>query len=127
MNKYEKSLMFNVTIMKIGFVIIALTNFFLPVYKDTYFQFSLFQIGVIIIWFYGLMNGIGYGHQNVPIVAIGLLRIAEAGYHALIHFEKTNWWVFLVFIVMDVIYLAFLLIDKSSYTYTTEEVDNSAD
>lgn len=127
MNKYEKSLMFNTYIMKVGFVLILLTNLFIPVFKDTYFHFSLFQLGAIIIWLFGLLSGLGYFNQDTPILQIFILRIFEMGWYALLHRQKTNWWMFVIFIILDVVYMAFLLIDKSSYTYETEEVDNSAD
>lgn len=127
MNKYEKSMMFNLTIMKVGFVIILITNLLLPIYKDTYFQFSLFQGVAVCIWLYGLLTGLGYFNQNTPILAISILRIAEAGYYAILHLQRTNWIIFMIFIILDVIYLSFLLVDKANYRYETEEVDNSAD
>ena len=125
MNKYEKSLMFNITVMKIGFAIIALVNLFFPVYKDEVFQFSLFQIGAVGIWFFGMLGGMGYLNQSIPIVQIGLLRIFEVMFYVILRLDRVNWWAFLIFIILDVAYLVFLLLDKANYSYEYEEVDNS--
>lgn len=125
--KYEKSIMFNVHVMKVAFVVITILNLALPIYKTGY-KFSIFQCIVPIIWFYGLLNGIGYFKQEVPVLGIGILRIFEGLFYFIIARSKFNWGMFLIFIIMDILYAFFFYLDRNSYYYIDEvEEDNSYD
>lgn len=121
MNKYERGILLNTFIMKVLYVILLLVNLFLPTIKNTYFHFSILQIVVIITWFFGLLGGLGYFNQYTPILPIGIIRIVEIGYALLFKFKVTNWIAIGVFILIDIIFIAFLLLDKASYAYVTEE------
>ena len=37
-------------------------------------RFSIAQTILILIWLYGLINGLGYLNQNVPLFQIGIVR-----------------------------------------------------
>lgn len=112
--------MFNVRVMKIAYVMIALFNLCAPIYTTGY-KFSLFQVVIPIIWFYGLLNGIGYFNQEVPILGIGLVRIFEGLFYYVVARGSFNWVLFIVFIVMDSLYSLFMYLDRNSYYYITEE------
>lgn len=121
MNKYERGILLNTFIMKVLYVILLLVNLFLPTIKNTYFHFSILQIVVIIMWLFGLLGGLGYFNQYTPILSIGIIRIIEIGYALLFKFKVTNWIAIGVFILIDIIFTVFLLLDKASYAYVTEE------
>ena len=121
MNKYERGILLNTFIMKVLYVILLLVNLFLPTIKNTYFHFSILQSVVIIMWLFGLLGGLGYFNQYTPILPIGIIRIIEIGYALLFKFKVTNWIAIGVFILIDIIFTVFLLLDKASYAYVTEE------
>ena len=73
------------------------------------------------MWFFGLLGGLGYFNQYTPILPIGIIRIVEIGYALLFKFKVTSWIAIGVFILIDIIFIAFLLLDKASYAYVTEE------
>ena len=118
--------MFNVKVMKVAYIFIALFNILSPIYNTGY-VFSVFQIAIPIIWFYGLLNGIGYFSQEVPVLGIGLVRIFEGLFYFVIARSKFNWILFIVFIIIDIVYALFLYLDRNSYYYITEEeeIDNN--
>lgn len=124
MNKYESNIMANTLIMKIFYVIIVIVNMALPYYKDWHWTFSIFQFAIVIIWFFGLLGGLGYFNQTTPILPLGISRIIQVGVYLLFKFKQINWAVIGVFILLDVIYLVFLLFDKANYYYETEELLN---
>lgn len=124
MNKYESNIMANTLIMKIFYVIIVIVNMALPYYKDWHWTFSIFQFAIVIIWFFGLLGGLGYFNQTTPILPLGISRIIQVGVYLLFKFKQINWAVIGVFILLDIIYLVFLLFDKANYYYETEELLN---
>jgi hypothetical protein len=87
-------------------------------------------------WVYGLLSHLGYFKRqvsadedgkikyevSVPIVQIGLIRMAQAGYY-LLRKLSVNWVVFIILIALDVIYVAFILLDKANYYYESELED----
>jgi hypothetical protein len=116
--------MVNTIIMKVLFAIIAISNLVLPFYKDWSWRFSVFQIIAVLIWVYGLMGGLGYFNQATPILAIGILRMLQAGCYLIFRRSQINWIVFAIFIALDVIFTIFLIFDKANYEYVKEEVSN---
>lgn len=125
MNSYERSILFNLKIMKIGYAILVIVNLTLPLVTTRVLQFSIFQILVIAFWSWGMLSGLGYFKQSTPIIQIGFLRIVEAGYYLLFNRSGVNWVVFGILLFFDIAYLTFLLVDKANYKYVYEEVDNS--
>lgn len=121
MNKYEKSILVNTFFMKCLYAIVVLVNLFLPIVKGTYFHFSILQLAIIITWLFGLLGGLGYFNQYTPILPVGVIRIIEIGYSLLFRFKQTNWLFIMICVLIDVIFIVFLLLDKASYTYVIEE------
>lgn len=119
MNRYEKNLMFNVTVMKVLYVIIVFVNIFISQKKGVFFSLNIFQIILCVAWFFGLLGGLGYFGQKLPIIPLGIIRVLEALYYGLLR-GKLNWWVFAIQVMLDIIYFTFLLFDKSNYAYEKE-------
>ena len=120
MNRYEKNLMFNVTVMKVLYVVIVFVNIFISQKKGVFFSLNIFQIVLCVTWFFGLLGGLGYFGQKIPIIPLGIIRVLEALYYGLLR-GKLNWWVFAIQVMLDIIYFTFLLFDKSNYAYEKEE------
>lgn len=127
MNKYEKNIMANTNIMKITYVVISLVNMLLPFYKDWHWRFSIFQLVIVIIWFFGLLGGLGYFGQATPILPIGIVRIVQIGAYMLFRLREVNWYVIGVYVILDIIFLAFLLFDKATYVYEIVEEEDIND
>ena len=125
MNQYENSILANTIIMRIFFIVIALVNGLLPYTKDFTWNFSIFQLIIIVAWFFNLLGGLGYFNQATFILPVGITRIIQILVYLLLKFRKINWWIIGVYVFLDIIYLVFLLFDKANYTYiTVEDNDN---
>lgn len=133
MNKYEKSILFIPQVLKALYVIILCVNLFLPLGTDGKLGFSLFQVAACVIHFIGLLAGIGYlvvsTHEyrdgaelfeqrtSLPIILIGILRVGQLLYYLMFRAGKIKLSMFAVLIILDVIFVAILLIDKGHYGY----------
>lgn len=117
--------MTNIVIMKILFVIIMVANLGIPYYKDWSWHFSIFQMLIVIFWFFGLLGGLGYFEQATPIVQIGITRIVQCGSYLLFKIKIVNWITIGIFILLDIVFLLFLLFDKANYSYEVVEEDNN--
>lgn len=127
MNKYEANIMVNTFVMKVLYCIIVVVNLALPFYKNWEWHFSILQLVAVIIWFFGLLGGLGYFNQATPILQIGILRIFQLGAYFLFKRAIINWVIIIVFLALDVFFLLFLLFDKSNYYYEIVEVEEDAD
>lgn len=130
-----RRLMVNIYISRCLFLIIAVCNFALPLYNTKQFNTFILQFVIEAVWLYGLLSQAGYFKTpvsddlddtihyefNIPFLAIGLLRIVETGYFYLVKRDVMNWKMFLVLVIMDVVYTAFLLMDKSRYYFESED------
>lgn len=121
MNKYERNLMFNVSVMKIIYVLIVICNLLLPIRRDVFISISPLQIVAVIIWLFGLLGGMGYFDQRTPILPIGILRFIEVLYYAVLRTKYINWVSFCVYLILDIIFVAFLFFDKANYMYVKED------
>lgn len=116
--------MTNIVIMKILYVIILIVNLGIPYYKNWSWHFSIFQVLIVIFWFFGLLGGLGYFGQATPIVQIGIIRIVQCGSYLLFKIRVVNWVMIGIFILLDIVFLLFLLFDKANYSYEVVEGDN---
>ena len=126
-----RRLMANVYIARVLFLIIVVFNFALPLYSTKRFNTFILQFVIEGLWLYGILSQSGYFkipvsddldntvhyEFNIPFLAVGLLRIVETGYFYLTKRDVMNWKVFLTLVVMDVVFTAFLLVDKSHYYF----------
>ena len=119
MNRYERNLMFNIKVMKILYLVIVCLNIFLPIKAGMIFYLSIPQIIICFIWLFGLLNGMGYFSQHLPILPIGITRFIEILYYGVLR-GSMNWWAFAIQVMVDIIYFTFLVFDKSNYTYERE-------
>ncbi len=79
-------------------------------------RFSIAQTILILIWLYGLINGLGYLNQNVPLFQIGIVRGGQIAYLLLRHFTVSLPSA-VILIAMDVIWVVYLLSHKAKYYY----------
>ena len=116
----KDSIMRNVKLMKVFFTVIAFVDLLLSIRKEQFLGFSVLQVVVVIIWFIGLLNGIGYFSQTVPMLPITIVRILEIIFYGLIR-GNANWLHFALMVILDVLFMAFLYADKIQYEYIYEE------
>lgn len=136
-NKYEKSLMFKPAFIRFLWIVIVALNWVLPLRQDYVWNFSLFRVIITIIWTYGMLtatgvlcvnthvreNGMILYEQNTSavITSLGIMRILQVVYYALLRRTTVSWTIFIVLTVLDVVYLLIIILDKSSYGYAVEE------
>ena len=129
-----KKLLINLTISKCICFVIVFCNLAFPLYDGQYFKFIPLQLLLIGFWLYGLACHLGYfkvqtsienGRKvfepNVPIVQIAVCRILEIAYFLLAKKKIVNWKVFVILVFMDVLYIAFILLDKAAYYYEMDD------
>ena len=121
MNRYERNIMLNTYVMKVGYILLIVVNLAVHCLKGTHSRLWLLQITACLVWILGLLGGLGYLNQMVPILQIGIVRIIECLYLLLFKYKETRWWVVGLYILVDVIYVVYLLIDKSNYEYVVED------
>jgi len=140
MNKYEKSIMFRPMLMKVLFVIIAVLNVGITLNTEKGWTFNLFQFVIVGVWFYATLCALGHFcipanviqgdmelyEARTPIMPLGFIRIVECGFHWVVNPKTFNWKLFLIVIGVDLFFLFFLLLDKSSYGYakSIDDPDN---
>jgi hypothetical protein len=121
LNKHEKELLVNQDIMRGVFVVLLVLNFVLPILSPTGIGIgSIFQWAIVLIHFYGLLNGLGQIlGQKVPLVAVALVRIAQVVWYQLIPigFTSLNWPIFTIVLIIDFLFVLVLYLDKSRYYY----------
>lgn len=79
-------------------------------------RFSIAQTIMIIIWLYGLINGLGYLNQNVPLFQIGIVRGGQIAYLMLRH-SSISLPSAVALVVLDVVWVVYLLSHKAKYYY----------
>lgn len=120
--------MFNTKAMKVFFVVIVIANLFMPLKitsNGLSFSFSIFNLIVIAITFYALLNGLGYFGQNIPFLPIGMVRIVQGLFYYIVRPGKFNWYGFIVLVIIDAFFILFLFMDRRNYTYVEEEDEDS--
>lgn len=129
-----KRLLINLWISRVLCCILCVINLIVPMYPESKVNVSIFQFLLIGFWIYGLLSHLGYFKKQVsfdtdeelityetsiPIIQVGLLRIVQFGYYYIAHVDY-NLKVFVVFVIADIIYTVFLLLDKAGYVYESE-------
>ena len=131
MNKYEKSIMFNLLVMKIFFVVISIVNIAIPLFSDGVWRFNVFQFIMVGIWFYALLCALGWfcittndvdGDMEIletktPLLPIVFTRVVEGGFYWITAASEFNWKYFGIVILIDLVFFIFLILDKASYGY----------
>lgn len=134
----ERKLKINLFVSKFMFLTAAILNLAAPLQMGVFFNRNIFQFIVLAIWLYALLAHLGYfkteigvsavGNKQyefkIPILPLGLARILEIGYFALFKNGSTNWYALLSLIVLDIIFVIFLILDKARYCYESEEIQN---
>lgn len=124
MNKYEKSLLFNLYMIKICFGIVVAINLLFPVYTDGELGFhSLFQWIVVGVYISGLLNALGYFNQRIPLLELGITRIAQVLFHVVISSTGINWIFYFIILIGDLLFIMLLLMDKNNYEYKKVDVN----
>lgn len=131
-----KKLMTNLTISKGMCFVVVFCNLAFPLYNNAYFKVIPLQLLLIVFWLYGLLGHLGYFktqiakeddkiiyEPNTPILQIAFCRIVEIAYFLIAKKDVVNWKVFAVLVFMDIIYIAFMLLDKSAYYYEMDASD----
>lgn len=130
-DRYKQKILLPLHIMKGIFIAIVLMNLFLPTTRlDTAAVSVLAGLGlklllvlctamIIIFHFWGLLNGLGYFNQSVPMVPIIIIRAVES--FLLGANGAVNWVPFGITLFLDLVFLIYLLKDKSSYEYIREK------
>ena len=131
MNKYEKAMMFRPMLMKVLFVVVAVLNLALPMKVEKDWYLDLFQLVMVGIWLYATVCALGYfciptnvvqGDMELyevrtPILPWVFVRLSEGGFRWAFSLTTFNWKFFGIALLGDVIFLFFLLMDKSNYGY----------
>lgn len=134
-----KRLLFNVKLSKILCLLIVACNLILPWKKGVFVQFNIFNIVAAILWVYALISQMGYflvqvsedenGHytyeNRIPIVQIVVDRVLEILFYLFFKKGVVDWRFIIALIAMDLIYMLFLLMDKSNYYYESEVMEVS--
>lgn len=141
MNKYEKGVLFKLSVIKITTFTIIFLNMFLPIYSDYRWRFNFFQLTAVLIYVYASLSALGYilvettdDNKEVtigmkvyttvtPILPLFMNRIMQVFIYALLLRGRLNWRMMLVLYMIDIIYLALLLFDKANYGYMKEDLD----
>lgn len=141
MNKYEKGVLFKLSVIKITTFTIIFLNMFLPIYSDYRWRFNFFQLTAVLIYVYASLSALGYilvettdDNKEVtigmkvyttvtPILPLFMNRIMQVFIYALLLRGRLNWRMMLFLYMIDIIYLALLLFDKANYGYMKEDLD----
>ena len=126
----NKRMVFFFYVSCIVFTIIAISNLLLPLCNGAWLHPDFFQIGLILVWLYGMLCSLGYFKREVysdnkdtvqyeiyvPIVPIGFLRVGQALFYVLTK-KNIDLTVLCILIVLDLLYIVLILMDKSNYYY----------
>lgn len=124
MNKYEKAIMTNLYIIKAIFIIALILNLILSVTKGKTFTLSFLHIPVLVAYFIGYLSAMGYISNKSIILPIGLIRFCEIGLRAIFKASNTNWVAIVILVLIDIIYIGFIMFDSMNYTYERVDIDD---
>lgn len=133
MNRYEKSILLMPKVITVLFVLICVINFILPIFdRWTFNLFRFVCLGWIPAWLgsIGILvnntgiveNGIELQEQviNPSIIIVGIVRVIQVVYYFLTAVNSVRWVSIIALIVIDLIYLAIIILDKVRYGYGRE-------
>lgn len=123
-SRYEKAIVLNMKLMKFFYIILVIANVAMPLGlegESLRFGFSAFNLLVLGFQFYGLLSGLGYFSQQIPFLPVSLVRLAQGLYRFVMSPNQFNWIGFGILVVFDILFIAFLFMDRRDYSYVEEE------
>ena len=134
----KKSIPVFALISRIVFVVSAGLNLILSTRSDSMFGLSIWNVACLVVWTYAFLGSLGFIKFVVseeedgtivydtpfPIIQIGVLRVLQLGFMLWRHKSVFDYKVFIILVVVDALYAAFLLIDKSTNYYLSYGGDN---
>lgn len=121
---YRRTILFNLKLIAFVYMLIVACNLILPVYINNKFGlYSLFQWIIIFIDTYALLVAFGMFDQSVPMLQMFFTRLFQIGLHSFILKSHIEWKFFTIVMVLDVVFIALMVMDRASYEYEREEVE----
>ena len=119
MSDYQKKMLRTLTRMKVLCIVGIIINLLIhPVDKLLCFDVTAGAIVMIVLWVYGLINGLGILPQNIPVMMMGFTRLIQFGFDYWRY--KVNWVAVSILLGTDLVWLIYLLAHKSKYEYEKE-------
>lgn len=123
-NDYRRTILFNLKLIAFAYMVIVACNLILPVYINSKFGlYSLFQWIIIFIDTYALLVAFGIFDQSVPMLQMFFTRLFQIGLHSFILKSHIEWKFFGIILILDVIYIALMVMDRAGYEYEREEIE----
>lgn len=126
LNRYEEEQNFALFIMKLGCFIVVLINLLIGTYKPFSFGFKnpFVWINCLVI-VYMCLKGLGIVSidNSTNFVPWTLLRIAELVFSLAFGFAEINWILYMVVRGVEIVYIAFLVIDQINYEFVEEDAE----
>lgn len=123
-NKYERSVLVGLYIIKYLTLLSVILNLALPIYEKSKGYQIPTQYLLVIFHIIGYMYASGrLEGQSLIIGRIGLLRVFQALFHTVIGFNKINWITFGGVVLLDIVIILFKFIDKKNNYYEYIEED----
>lgn len=122
-SRAEKSLLKNLTIVKIVTVIGIILNLILPIMSSHLGLQCFTQWIIVVCYIIALINATGWQGwttQYIPLLPIGLIRIFQVLFHLFISSTPINYTFFVIVVIYDSVYILLLLLMKSSYEFVKE-------
>lgn len=125
LNKYEKSMLGNLTIIKAGYIAVLLLNIFLPIVSSKsgdglpMWGHAIVLITQLLVLLFHTLGLLG-SHAIImgqPIFMGPLLGSRFAQFLIMLYFWQINWFPYGLVLALDVAFTMMLLLDKSSYEY----------
>lgn len=133
---YERNILNKLKLIQAIGVIVIIINWLLPSTIEGW-RFNLFDVAVSLVWLFGILVVSGhfckntfiededliiYEQNTTPvIISLAVTRMCEAGFNYIFARAMFNWKMFAIAVVIDVIYLAMILMDKGHYGYALEK------
>ncbi|WP_304427871.1 hypothetical protein [uncultured Clostridium sp.] len=126
LNRYEEEQNFALFLMKLGCFIVILINLLVGTTKPFHLGYKnpLVWINCIII-IYMCLKGLGIfsTDNSTNFIPWTLLRIAELFIVVACGFGEFNWVLYLVVRSIEILYIAFLVIDQLNYEFVEEDAE----
>lgn len=135
-NTYERNILNKLKFVQFAGIVVIAINWLLPS-NNAGWRFNVFNVVITLVWIFGILVASGYFCRNTfeedddliiyeqnttpLIVAVFLARICEIGFNYVFAKNSFNWKTLVITVVIDIIYLAIILMDKSNYGYALEK------
>lgn len=129
-----KRVFLNLQISKVFYVLILIANIVVDV-RGGFPNRNIIQYFVIMVLGYGLLCQHGFFkkeikregtvieyEQSVPTLAWGVSRLVQWVFYYMLRAEDVIMGRFWFLVILEVLYIAFLLYDKSKYYYESREI-----